>query len=195
MAHYLRKKDDPYVFGATEALMKRNDMYECDIKGNFLSGTPVGGFQPSSIEEIAPTITMPSTMDKDELEVYALDKFKIDLDKRRSLPILRIQVEGLISGDLSIEDVKEGLFEPVVKEDPPVVEDEDIPEDEEVVVEKPAGEFDTKTVVPEVPADITIPKMKKFAKDYNLEFATKVGEKKVDVRKRLEDLVVEANKE
>ena len=191
MPQYLRKrsKDEPFVFGATAALMKRNDLYECDLKGNFLSGTPVGGFQPPSIEELAPTITMPSTMTKDELETYTLDKFKFDIDKRRSLPILRIQVEGLISGDLSIEDVKEGLFEPVVKEDPPVVEEE------EEVVEKTAGEFDTKVVVPEVPADITIPKMKKFANEHNLEFTTKVGEKKVDVRKRLEDLVVEANKE
>jgi len=35
-AQYLRKKDDPYVFGATDALSLRSDMIPCDAKGNFL---------------------------------------------------------------------------------------------------------------------------------------------------------------
>ena len=195
MAHYLRKKDDPFAHIATPALMKRNDLYSCDIDGNFASATPIGGFKPSEIEELEPTITMPSTMDKDQLEAYALEKFGIDLDKRRGISILRIQVEGLIDGILSKEDVLAGLIEPALVEEEEEAEEEEedeTPEEEAPVIE---DEFSTKTVVPDVPEDITVPKMKKFAKEHNLEFTTKVGEKKADIRKRLEDLVVEANKE
>ena len=197
MAHYLRKKDDPFAHIATPALMKRNDMYSCDINGNFASATPIGGFKPSEIEELAPTITMPSTMDKDQLETYALEKFGVDLDKRRSISILRIQVEGMIDGTLSKEDVLAGRIEP--PEAPPEEEEED----EEVVVveekkkeEKPADEFSVKAVIPEVPEDMTtIVKMKKFAKEHKLALTTKVGEKREVVKARLVDLVAEANKE
>ena len=36
-----------------------------------------------------------SFMTKDELEVYARNKFGVDLDRRKSLPKLRKQVKGL----------------------------------------------------------------------------------------------------
>jgi hypothetical protein len=33
---YLRKKNDPYVLIANEALLERNDLFVCDKEGNFL---------------------------------------------------------------------------------------------------------------------------------------------------------------
>ena len=34
---WLRKLDDPYVYGASELLLKRNDLYPCDVNGKFAS--------------------------------------------------------------------------------------------------------------------------------------------------------------
>ena len=40
-ARWLRTANSRYVYPATEELIKRNDMYPCDISGNFMAtGTP-----------------------------------------------------------------------------------------------------------------------------------------------------------
>ena len=117
---YLRKKTDRYVFPWNEVLAGRGDMFECDKEGNLLSGLPTTaavelGINPETAPELE--IKTIDTMNDVELEVYALDNFGVDIDRRRSIYILRAQVAGLEDGTLSKEDVMAGRFEPVAEDE------------------------------------------------------------------------------